>query len=230
MTHRQGTTFVVAAPSGVGKTTVCRALVESDAGIVFSVSHTTRPQRSGERDGYDYHFVDRPTFRRLVDEGAFVEHAEYSQNLYGTSWAALREPLASGRDVLLEIEVQGAAQVRERVESARLVFLLPPSLEELERRLRDRGTDADAEVRRRLAIARREIQEVDAFDYAIVNDRVERAVAELRLVVERERAGEREPLEACFAPERLAPGLRLGLGLPPSAAAPLQGAAQRVLD
>jgi guanylate kinase len=214
MTDRQGTTFVVAAPSGVGKTTVCRALVERDAGIVFSVSHTTRPQRSGERDGYDYHFVDRAEFRRLADEDAFVEHACYSQHLYGTSWAALREPLKRGRDVLLEIEVQGAAQVSERLASARLIFLLPPSLEELERRLRDRGTDSDEEVRSRLMIARGEIREVDAFHYAIVNDRVERAVAELREVVEAERTGRRGPIEARLSPRHLAPEFRQMLGLP----------------
>jgi guanylate kinase len=214
MTDRQGTPFVVAAPSGVGKTTVCRALVEHDDGIAFSVSHTTRPQRSGERDGYDYHFVDRAEFQRLVDEGAFLEHACYSQHLYGTSWAALREPLERGRDVLLEIEVQGAAQVSERLESARLIFLLPPSLEELERRLRDRGTDSDDEVARRLTIARREILEVDAFHYAVVNDRVERAVAEVREVVEAERTERPGPIRARLSPSRLAPELRRGLGLP----------------
>jgi guanylate kinase len=214
MTDRQGTPFVVAAPSGVGKTTVCRALVEHDDGIAFSVSHTTRPQRSGEQDGYDYHFVDRAEFQRLVDEGAFLEHACYSQHLYGTSWAALREPLERGRDVLLEIEVQGAAQVSERLESARLIFLLPPSLEELERRLRDRGTDSDDEVARRLTIARREILEVDAFHYAVVNDRVERAVAEVREVVEAERTERPGPIQARLSPSRLAPELRQGLGLP----------------
>jgi guanylate kinase len=215
MTDRQGIPFLVAAPSGVGKTTVCRALVERDDGIAFSVSHTTRPQRSGERDGYDYHFVDRAEFLRLVDEDAFVEHACYSQHLYGTSWAALREPLEKGRDVLLEIEVQGAAQVSERVASARLIFLLPPSLEELERRLRDRGTDSDQEVTRRLEIARGEIQEVDAFHYAIVNDRVERALADLREVVEAVRSERQGPVEARLSPRHLAPEFRQGLGLPP---------------
>ncbi len=214
MTDRQGTPFVVAAPSGVGKTTVCRALIERDDGLAFSVSHTTRPQRSGERDGYDYHFVDHAEFMRLVDEDAFVEHACYSQHLYGTSWVALREPLERGRDVLLEIEVQGAAQVSARVESARLVFLLPPSLEELERRLRNRATDSDEEVARRLTIARSEIQEVDAFHYAIVNDRVERAVAELGEVVEAERSERRGEVEARLSPRRLTPEFRQGLGLP----------------
>jgi guanylate kinase len=229
MTRRQGTPFVVAAPSGVGKTTVCRALVEHDDEIAFSVSHTTRPQRPGERDGYDYHFVDEVEFLRLVDDGAFVEHACYSQHLYGTSWAALSEPLERGRDVLLEIEVQGAAQVSERVEAARLIFLLPPSLEELERRLRDRGTDSDEEVTRRLTIARGEIREVDSFHYAVVNDRVERAVAELREVVKAERTGRRGPIEERLSPRRLAPELRQGLGLPilPPAAA---SEARRVLD
>ncbi len=214
MTDRQGTPFVVAAPSGVGKTTVCRALIERDDGIAFSISHTTRPRRSSERDGYDYHFVSQAEFLRLVDEGAFVEHAGYSQHLYGTSWAAMREPIERGCDVLLEIEVKGAAQVGERVESARLIFLLPPSLEELELRLRERGTDSDEEVKRRLLIARDEIREVDAFHYAIVNDRVERAVAELQEVVEAERAERQGPLEARLSPSCLASEFRLELGLP----------------
>lgn len=223
MPSGKGTPFVVAAPSGVGKTTVCRALVESDPRIKFSVSHTTRPRRPREREGFDYHFVDRKTFLRLVEEGAFLEYAEYSRHLYGTSWASLRAPLERGCDVLLEIEVQGAAQVAERLPEARLVFLLPPSLAELERRLRDRGTDSEAEVRRRLAIARREIQQVDGFHYAIVNDCVERAVEELREVMEAERAGRASRLLARLAPSRLTPALRADLGL----AVP---AANRVLD
>jgi len=204
---------VVAAPSGAGKTTVCRALVEADEGIVFSISHTTRPRRPRERDGVDYHYVDRDEFLRLVGEQAFLEHAEYSGNLYGTSWAAIEEPLARGLDVLLEIEVQGARQVRERLPSARLVFLLPPSLFELERRLRVRGTDVDGEIERRLVIARRELLELDRFDYAIVNDRKTRAVAELRDVLEAERRGDVAELRARHAPAALPPQVRGALDL-----------------
>ena len=121
----RGIPIVVAAPSGAGKTTVCRRLVEGDANLVFSVSHTTRPRRPGEREGVDYHFVPRAEFERLVAGGAFLESAEYSGNLYGTSWAAIEAPLRAGRDVLLEIEVQGARQVRARLSEAVLVFLIP---------------------------------------------------------------------------------------------------------
>jgi guanylate kinase len=208
-----GLTLVVAAPSGAGKTTVCRALVDRDPHIVFSVSHTTRPRRSHERNGADYHFVSRAEFLRLAEEDAFLEYAEYSQNLYGTSWAAIREPLERGLDVLLEIEVQGAQQVRERLPEARLVFLLPPSLTELERRLRERGTDSSEEIARRLAIARREIRRVDLFDYAIVNDELEDAVSALREVLAAERKGASGAASSRFAPGHMSPALRRALGL-----------------
>ena len=128
-----GILFIVSAPSGAGKTSLVEALLADDPRIQVSVSHTTRPRREGEVDGIDYHFVSREEFRRMVDEGLFLEWAEYNQNLYGTSWHSIDEPLARGRDVVLEIEVQGAAQVRERRADARFVFLLPPSMAELER-------------------------------------------------------------------------------------------------
>jgi guanylate kinase len=214
---RSGIPFVVAAPSGAGKTTVCRELVARDPeGLAFSVSHTTRPRREGEREGHDYHYVTRADFERMVREGAFLEYAEYSGQLYGTSWAAIRAPLARGRDVLLEIEVEGARQVRERLPGARLVFLLPPSLAELERRLRARGTDPPGEIERRLAIARRELREVDRFDYAVVNDDLERTLLALEALLRAERRGGREALLARLAPARLPPALRAGLGLPAS--------------
>jgi guanylate kinase len=192
MSARRGIPFVVSAPSGTGKTTVCRLLVERDAGIEFSVSHTTRPRRPGERDGHDYHFVSHGEFERLVEAHGFVEWAEYAGNLYGTSFASLDAPLARGRDLLLEVEVQGALQLRERRPDARFVFLLPPSLAELERRLRGRGTDAPEEVERRLAAVRRELGALDAFDYAVVNEDVERTVEVLLAIVAAERAGDTE--------------------------------------
>lgn len=185
---RRGLPFVVSAPSGTGKTTVCHAAVARDPGVVLSVSHTTRPPRPGERHGVDYHFVDEAAFEALVAEDAFLEHARYSGNRYGTSWAAIEEPLARGVDVLLEIETQGARQVRERRDDACLVFLLPPSRAELERRLRGRGTDREEEVARRLAIARHEFQAAAWFDAFVVNDAVERAVAELLAIVATARA------------------------------------------
>ncbi len=190
-TVRRGIPFVISAPSGTGKTTVCRALVARDPGLVLSVSHTTRPPRSGERDGVDYHFVSEPEFERLVAAGAFLEHARYSAHRYGTSWQAIDAPLACGIDVLLEIETQGARQVRERRPDACLIFLLPPSLAELERRLRGRGTDGDEEIARRLTVARSEFAAAPLFDAFVVNDAIERAVEAVQGVVTAARSGGR---------------------------------------
>lgn len=201
---RRGIPFVVSAPSGTGKTTVCRALVARDPLLEFSVSHTTRPQRTGEREGLHYHFVTAAEFRRLVGEGAFVEYAEYAGNLYGTSFEAIEAPLARGRDLLLEVDVQGALQLRERRRDARLVFLLPPSFEELERRLRSRGTDAPEAVERRLALVRRELEALTAFDYAVVNEDVERTVEALGEIVSAERAGDTARVQAAWGRAQLA--------------------------
>lgn len=196
----RGIPFVISAPSGTGKTTVCHRLVSADPKLALSVSHTTRPPRPGEREGIDYHFVTRERFLALVGEGAFLEHAEYRGNLYGTTLAALEAPLAAGRDLLLEIEVQGARQVRARLPDARLVFLLPPSRGELERRLRDRGTESDEVVRRRLDVAAEELREVDRYDYAVVNDSLEQAVRDVEEIVRGERSGDVDALRARFAP------------------------------
>lgn len=186
---RRGIPFVVAAPSGTGKTTVCREVVARDADIAFSVSHTTRPPRPGERDGVDYHFVSADRMRQLVAEDAFLEHAEYAGNVYGTSWRALREPLERGVDLLLEIEVQGARQVRDRMDEARFIFLLPPSMKVLEERLRSRGTDSDEAIARRLAVADLELRAVEFFDYAVVNDELESAIAAVLEIIRLEREG-----------------------------------------
>jgi guanylate kinase len=199
---RQGIPFVVAAPSGTGKTTVCRRVVAEDGGIEFSISHTTRPQREGEREGVDYHFVDLERFEQMIREGAFLEWAVYNDRHYGTSWAAIEGPLAAGRDVLLEIEVQGARQVRERRRDARLVFLLPPSFEVLRKRLESRATDAAEEIQRRLAVARREIGAVGDFDYAVVNDDLDACVATLLEIIRAEREGRAEPLRRRHDPAR----------------------------
>jgi guanylate kinase len=195
---RRGIPFVVSAPSGTGKTTVCRRLVERDAQLEHSVSHTTRAQRPGEQEGVHYHFVSEAEFRRLADAGAFVEYAEYAGHLYGTSFDAIEAPLAQGRDLLLEVDVQGALQLRERRRDARLVFLLPPSLDELERRLRSRGTDAPEVVERRLALVRRELEALPSFDYAVVNEEVERTVEALLEIVAAERAGDTARVRAAY--------------------------------
>ena len=201
MTGRAGIPVVVAAPSGTGKTTVCRAIVERDPEIEFSISHTTRARRANERDGVDYHFVSAPEFQRLIDEGAFLEWAEYNGNRYGTSWAALDGPLASGRDLLLEIEVQGARQVRARRADARFIFLLPPTLATLRERLEGRGSDSPAAIAERLDLSRRELEDGTRFDYAVVNDRVETCVAEVLAVLAAERSGDTAALRARLAPE-----------------------------
>lgn len=207
--RRRGIPFVVAAPSGTGKTTLCRRLVEEEPGLVFSVSHTTRARRNGEREGVDYHFVSRAGFEALRAQGAFLESAEYNGNLYGTSWAAIDAPLAQGLDVLLEIETQGARQVRARRSDARFLFLLPPSLAELERRLRGRDTDSEAAVAQRLRWAREiEIPAAIDFDYAVVNDDFERCLAALREIVAAERRGDSAALRERFEPQRVLAGLR----------------------
>lgn len=205
---RRGIAFVVSAPSGTGKTTVCRALVAADPRLRFSVSHTTRAPRSGERDGRDYWFVDRARFAELVEAGAFLEHAEYAGNLYGTSLAAIDGPLAEGCDLLLEIEVQGARQVRARRPDARFVFLLPPSLAALEARLRGRGSDEPEAMRARLELARRELTEAERFDYVLVNDDLESCVRTLREVIEAERSGQSEAARARHGRNVVLPRLR----------------------
>jgi guanylate kinase len=191
---------VVAAPSGTGKTTVCRQVLARDPQIEFSVSHTTRPQRANERDGVDYHFVTAEEFERLVAAGAFLEWAEYNGNLYGTSWAALDAPLRQGRDLLLEIEVQGARQVRERRSDARFIFLVPPTLAMLRQRLEQRGSDDSEAIAKRLAIARREIEEGAHFDYVVVNDDLGTCVADVLAILTAERSGDTAQLRARYAP------------------------------
>jgi guanylate kinase len=181
----KGLVFVVSGPSGVGKSTVLRQVLERDPNLVFSVSHTTRSPREGEVEGRDYHFVTAETFRELIDADAFLEWAEYQGRYYGTSRAAVSAPTQQGLDLILEVEVQGAAQLRERLPEARTIFVLPPSsLAELERRLRGRASDDDQAIRKRLDRARHEVLEVENYDYAIINDDVERAVARLITIIE----------------------------------------------
>ena len=195
MGEHVGIPFVLAAPSGTGKTTLCQAALARDSRLDFSISHTTRAVRKGEQDGRDYHFVSPAEFRRLVEEGAFVEHAEYNAENYGTSHEALRVPLVErGHDVLLEIEVQGAAQVRERRPDARFIFLLPPSMDELERRLRNRGTDGVDAIDRRLAMADRELEAIRFFDYAVVNEVLDEAVSAVLEIIAAERGADASDL------------------------------------
>lgn len=178
-----GTLFIVTAPSGAGKTTLVRGLLERDRQVQLSISYTTRAPRSGEQDGREYHFVDVPTFRALRDRGEFLEWAEVHGNYYATSKVWLKEQLAAGRDTLLEIDWQGAQQVRKAFPDAVGVFILPPSAEELENRLRGRGTDSDEVISRRLLGARGEMRHVGEFDYVIVNNELHEALDDLVAVV-----------------------------------------------
>ncbi|MDR0777311.1 MAG: guanylate kinase [Azonexus sp.] len=178
-----GNLYVVAAPSGAGKTTLVRLLLEHEPAVRLSISTTTRAPRPGEADGREYHFVDAAAFRAMIDRHDFLEWAEVHGNFYGTSQKWIAEQLAAGADVLLEIDWQGAQQVRAQFPQAIGVFVLPPSMEELARRLSERGTDSNEVVARRLAAAQAEMRHVGEFDYAIINDRLEQALEELRAVV-----------------------------------------------
>lgn len=183
-----GLLFVIAGPSGAGKSSLVRGLVARVPGVEVSVSHTTRPARDGERDGREYHFVDEAAFRRLADEGRMLETARVFGNWYGTSrdWVDARR--RRGADVLLEIDWQGAAQVREKDPEAITIQILPPSVEALERRLRERGQDDEASIAGRLASAGREMSRYPDFDYLVVNERFEDALGELEAIVRAERA------------------------------------------
>ncbi len=186
---RTGIPFVVSGPSGVGKTTLLRKVLSQDSGVAFSVSHTTRAPRQGEHHGEDYHFVDGATFERMVGENRFLEWAEYQGNQYGTSFEAVEEPTRKGVDLILEVEVQGARQLRDRLAGAVFVFVVPPSMEILEERLQARGSDEEETIRRRLDRAREELRLVQMYDYVIVNDELERAVRDLLDVIRACRLG-----------------------------------------
>lgn len=175
--------FVIAAPSGAGKTTLVHALVAKHPELRFSISYTTRKQRRNEADGVDYLFVDRETFEDLRDTGEMLEWATVFDNLYGTSRKQVESHLADGRDVILEIDWQGARLVRESMPAAISIFILPPSLRELERRLRDRRTDDPEVIARRLRDALGDMSHWTEFDYVIINDNLDRAVADIELVL-----------------------------------------------
>jgi len=191
VTDPTGLVVVVAGPSGVGKGSVHRGVRDALPDSALSVSVTTRAPRPGEVDGVDYRFVDRATFQEMIDGHDLLEWAEYAGNLYGTPRTAVVAEVAAGHVVVLDIEVQGAVQIKDTLPGALLVFLVPPSFEELQRRLRGRGTEDDATVRRRLDVARREIAEQDAFDIVVVNDDLDRCTAEVVHHIEMARAGHR---------------------------------------
>jgi guanylate kinase len=178
-----GTLFIVSAPSGAGKTTLVRHLMENDPAIRHSVSYTTRQPRPAERDGHDYHFIDIQTFLAMRERGDFLEWAEVHGNFYGTSKSWLLAEMRAGRDTLLEIDWQGTQQVRALMPDAVGIFIAPPSIAELERRLRTRGQDSEEVIQRRVAAALGEMRHVDEFDFVIINNDLQEALADLAAAV-----------------------------------------------
>jgi guanylate kinase len=174
---------VLSAPSGAGKTTIARALVEASADVVFSVSATTRPARDHEKDGVDYHFLSETEFRAMIEADEFVEWAEVHGHLYGTTRETLKAALDEGRFMILDVDVQGAMQMRERVPDVVLVFVLPPSADALVERLTGRGTEGEDTVIRRIENARTELEQAAQFDYVVVNENLEQAIDEVRGIV-----------------------------------------------
>lgn len=181
--NRRGKTFIISGPSGVGKSTVLGALFQGREDLYFSVSATTRQPREGEVDGRDYHFIGADTFRQMIGEDAFLEYAEYVGNFYGTPKQFVDEAMEAGKDVILDIEIQGAGQVcAKRPETVR-IFIAPPSWDELERRLTARGTDTPEKIQKRLLRAKVELDAASGYDYFVINDTVEGAVNELRAIL-----------------------------------------------
>jgi guanylate kinase len=184
----KGTLFVVTAPSGAGKTSLIDAVMKDDPSLKISVSYTTRKPRPGEKDGVDYHFVDPQTFRRMQQRGDFLESAEVHGNHYGTAKQVILDALAAGEDMILEIDWQGAREVRRLYPQSVGIFILPPTVDELERRMRARAQDSDAVIRKRVTNAREELAHAGEFKYAIINKDFETARRELASIIQRERA------------------------------------------
>ncbi len=185
--------FIISAPSGAGKTTLARGLNDALPDTAFSVSHTTRPQRRNEVHGVDYYFVSEREFREMVDRDEFLEYARVFGNWYGTSKAAVRELMEQGKTVLLDIDWQGARKVRSRMPDCGSIFILPPSMAELEHRLRSRGQDSDEVIRQRMEQARDEMRHAEEYDFEVVNDDFDRALRELCAIV----SGERTTAASC---------------------------------
>ena len=179
----RGQLIVLSGPSGVGKSTVIAELFAQRSNIYFSVSYTTRQPRVGEQDGVNYNFVSREEFERMIADDELLEYAEYVDNYYGTSMKLIQEKLDAGIDVLLDIEVQGAAKVRARCPDALFIFIIPPSFEELSRRLHRRNTDSEEVIAGRLAKARQEFREIPKYDYLVINDKVANAVHEIEAIL-----------------------------------------------
>jgi guanylate kinase len=186
-TNKRGLLIVISGPSGVGKDTLIRRFLELDPNLRYSVSCTSRAPRPGEVDGVDYSFVSRDRFQQLIDEGAFLEHATYNGNLYGTLIERVEREREAGHDIVLKIEVQGAEQVRARVPDGVFIFLVPPSIDELVRRQMKRNTETSHDMEARRLIATREMEYASRYDHVVVNDQLERAVAEILAMIHKAR-------------------------------------------
>ncbi|MBC8417962.1 MAG: guanylate kinase [Desulfobacteraceae bacterium] len=182
-----GLLFVISAPSGGGKSTIASAVRQRVEGLGYSISHTTRKPRGHESDGVDYHFVDEKTFTKMIDQGAFVEWAKVYDNLYGTSASGLKDLTASGLDIVLDVDIQGGRNIKDHFPNSVLIFLIPPSLEVLELRLRERGTDDETVIRARMETAADDIRNCGWYDYIIINDRLEKAIREAQSIIISER-------------------------------------------
>jgi guanylate kinase len=186
MIEQKGILFILSGPSGVGKGTVRKALFEQDTHLRYSISMTTRNMRPGEQDGVDYFYKSKEDFERLIGQNKLLEYASYVDNYYGTPRDYVEETLEAGHDVFLEIEVQGALQVKENFPQGVFIFLIPPSLEELKNRIVGRGTETPDLVKNRLNAARDEIEMMDAYDYVVVNDQLNHAVSKIQSIVQSE--------------------------------------------
>ena len=187
MNKTKGKLFIICAPSGTGKTSLVRALLQSDANLSLSISHTTRPPRPDEINGHDYHFISKTAFQQMQAHGDFLESAVVYGNLYGTSQKWINEAISSGKDILLEIDCQGAKQVRKFFPQSVGIFILPPSVDTLAKRLKTRGQDNPEVIKQRLAAVKEEVSHIIEFDYAIINDRLENALKDLVSIVQAER-------------------------------------------
>jgi len=199
----KGQPFIISAPSGTGKSTITDALIKKVDGLGYSISHTSRLPRTTEKDGIDYHFVDRTAFHSMIETGDFIEWAEVYDDLYGTSFSGLDRQLSLGLDVLLDVDIQGARNIRRNFEKSVLVYILPPSLDILRERLEGRGTDKKEVIKKRLEKASVEVKNCILYDYIVINDDLDMAVDEVRSIILSERC----------RPARRAPGLARNFGI-----------------
>jgi len=179
-----GKLFIIAGCSGVGKGTLIKEFLKKNNDITFSISYTTRQPRPGEENGVNYFYISKEEFEKMIKEDGFIEHAEFSGNYYGTGKEFIKKKLENNQNILLEIEIQGCSQVKTKIPEAVSIFILPPSTEELEKRLRGRHTETEEAIQKRLSVASREIEESKKFDYRVINDHIDNALAELQKIYE----------------------------------------------